>query len=76
MLSILASQTAVAIENARLYETVKDNERTLEKEIEFARGIQLALLPTELPSSARGRSRGQVRAGPPDRWRLYRFSGA
>jgi sigma-B regulation protein RsbU (phosphoserine phosphatase) len=49
VLSILASQTAVAIENARLYEKVTDNERTLEKEIEFARGIQLALLPTELP---------------------------
>jgi sigma-B regulation protein RsbU (phosphoserine phosphatase) len=49
ILSILASQTAVAIENARLYETVRDGERRLEREIEFARRVQIALLPTELP---------------------------
>jgi sigma-B regulation protein RsbU (phosphoserine phosphatase) len=49
ILRILASQTAVAIENARLYETVKDAERRLEREIEFARRVQIALLPTVLP---------------------------
>lgn len=54
ILSILASQTAVAIENARLYETVRDAERQLEREIEFARRIQTALLPTELPRRLRG----------------------
>lgn len=54
ILSILASQAAVAIENARLYETVRDGERKLEREIEFARRVQMALLPTELPKRPRG----------------------
>jgi phosphoserine phosphatase RsbU/P len=49
ILRILASQAAVAIENARLYEAVRDGERRLEREIEFARHVQMALLPTELP---------------------------
>jgi len=54
ILRILASQTAVAIENARLYETVFDAERRLEREIEFARRVQMALLPAELPRRLRG----------------------
>ena len=54
ILRILASQTAVAIENARLYEAVRDGERRLEREIEFARRVQIALLPTELPTRQRG----------------------
>jgi sigma-B regulation protein RsbU (phosphoserine phosphatase) len=49
LLGILASQVAVAIENARLYETVRASELRLEREIEFARRVQTALLPTELP---------------------------
>jgi sigma-B regulation protein RsbU (phosphoserine phosphatase) len=49
MLRILASQAAVAIDNARLYERVKEAEQTLEQEIEFARRVQIALLPAELP---------------------------
>ena len=49
ILRILAGHTAVAIENARLYETVRAGERRLEQEIEFARRVQMALLPTELP---------------------------
>ena len=49
ILRILAGHTAVAIENARLYETVRAGERRLEQEIEFARRVQTALLPTELP---------------------------
>jgi phosphoserine phosphatase RsbU/P len=54
MLRILASQAAVAIENARLYERVRDAELRLEQEIEFARRVQMALLPTELPRRFQG----------------------
>jgi len=49
ILTLLASQAAVAIENARLYETIRTNEIRLEKEIRFAQRVQAALLPTELP---------------------------
>jgi phosphoserine phosphatase RsbU/P len=49
ILTLLASQAAVAIENARLYETIRANEVRLEKEIHFAQRVQMALLPTELP---------------------------
>jgi len=49
ILTLLASQAAVAIENARLYETIRANELRLEKEIRFAQRVQMALLPTELP---------------------------
>lgn len=49
ILTLLASQAAVAIENARLYETISSNELRLEKEIQFAQRVQSALLPTELP---------------------------
>jgi sigma-B regulation protein RsbU (phosphoserine phosphatase) len=49
ILSLLASQAAVAIENARLYQTIRANEKRLEKEIRFAQRVQMALLPTELP---------------------------
>jgi sigma-B regulation protein RsbU (phosphoserine phosphatase) len=49
ILTLLASQAAVAIENARLYETIRANEVRLEKEIRFAQRVQAALLPTDLP---------------------------
>jgi sigma-B regulation protein RsbU (phosphoserine phosphatase) len=54
MLSILASQAAVAIDNARLYEHVRDAELRLEREIEFARRVQMALLPAEPPTQHEG----------------------
>ena len=54
MLRILASQAAIAIDNARLYETVRDAEHRLEREIEFARRVQMALLPAELPRQHQG----------------------
>ena len=54
MLRILASQAAVAIDNARLYETVRAAELRLEREIEFARRVQIALLPAELPKQHEG----------------------
>ena len=49
ILTPLANHTAVAIENARLYEAVAANEARLEKELRFAQRVQLALLPQELP---------------------------
>jgi len=54
ILTLLASQAAVAIENARLYETIRKNEERLEKELKFAQRVQTALLPTELPKRLRG----------------------
>jgi phosphoserine phosphatase RsbU/P len=54
ILTLLASQAAVAIENARLYETIRANELRLEKEIRFAQRVQAALLPTELPKRLKG----------------------
>ena len=54
ILTLLASQAAVAIENARLYETIRANELRLEKEIRFAQRVQTALLPTELPARMKG----------------------
>jgi sigma-B regulation protein RsbU (phosphoserine phosphatase) len=49
LLTLLASQAAVAIENARLYEQVRRSEERFEKELRFAQRVQMALLPTELP---------------------------
>jgi phosphoserine phosphatase RsbU/P len=54
VLTLLASQAAVAIENARLYETIRANEVRLEKEVRFAQRVQAALLPTELPTRLKG----------------------
>ena len=54
ILTLLASQAAVAIENARLYETVRGNEERLEKELQFAQRVQAALLPTGLPTRLKG----------------------
>ena len=53
LLTLLASQAAVAIENARLYEQVRRNEERIEKELRFAQRVQAALLPTEPPSRLR-----------------------
>ena len=54
ILTLLANHAAVAIENARLYETVVANEERLEKEVRFAQRVQAALLPAELPKRLRG----------------------
>ena len=40
LLTLLASQAAVAIENARLYEEVRRNEERIEKELRFAQRVQ------------------------------------
>jgi phosphoserine phosphatase RsbU/P len=54
LLTLLASQAAVAIENARLYEEVRRKEERIEKELRFAQRVQVALLPTEPPKTAEG----------------------
>lgn len=54
ILSLLASQAAVAIENARLYEQVRANQERLEKEVRFAQRVQAALLPAGPPKRLKG----------------------
>ena len=56
----LASQIAVAIENARLYQRVTQQEQRLEHDLDMAREVQLRLLPptaaalSRMPSSPPG----------------------
>jgi sigma-B regulation protein RsbU (phosphoserine phosphatase) len=54
ILTLLASQAAVAIENARLYEAVRANEERLERELRFAQRVQAALLPAGPPTRLKG----------------------
>jgi sigma-B regulation protein RsbU (phosphoserine phosphatase) len=54
ILTLLASQAAVAIENARLYQEASNNEARLEKELRFAKRVQEALLPSQLPKRVKG----------------------
>jgi len=49
MLTTLAAQVAIAIENARLYQAVHRQERQLERDIAMAREVQLRLLPPTAP---------------------------
>ena len=50
ILTTLAAQVAISIENARLYQAVRRQEAQLEKDIAMAREVQLRLLPPEAPS--------------------------
>ncbi len=54
LLTLLASQAAVAVENARLYEAVRANEERLEREVRFAQRVQMAFLPPALPKRTKG----------------------
>ena len=54
ILTLLASQCAVALENARLYEEVRATHERLEKEVRFARRVQAALLPAGPPKRMKG----------------------
>lgn len=45
----LAAQVAIAIENARLYEQIKEQERRLERDLALARQLQFRLLPAASP---------------------------
>jgi sigma-B regulation protein RsbU (phosphoserine phosphatase) len=49
MLTTLSAQVAIAIENARLYQAVRRQERQLERDIAMAREVQLRLLPPTAP---------------------------
>jgi len=52
MLTLLAPQIASAVENARLYDEVGQRERRIEEDLESARELQRALLPTVAPEIA------------------------
>ncbi|MBY0492901.1 MAG: GAF domain-containing protein [Cyanobacteria bacterium] len=54
LLTLLASEAAVAIENARLVESIRSSEERFEKELRLAQRVQMALLPQELPKRLRG----------------------
>jgi sigma-B regulation protein RsbU (phosphoserine phosphatase) len=54
ILTLLASQAAVAIENARLYDEVRSTQERLEKEVRFAQRVQAALLPAAPPKRLKG----------------------
>ncbi|HEY1983956.1 MAG TPA: GAF domain-containing protein [Terracidiphilus sp.] len=49
MLTTMAAQVAIAIENARLYQAVTRQEKQLERDIAMAREVQLRLLPSAAP---------------------------
>jgi len=49
ILTTLAAQLAIAIENARLYEEIARQETRLERELALARELQFRLLPHSLP---------------------------
>jgi len=49
VLTTLAAQLAIAIENARLYEEVARQEKRLERDLALARELQIRLLPPSLP---------------------------
>ncbi len=52
MLTTMAAQIAIAIENARLYQAVTRQEKQLERDIAMAREVQLRLLPSAAPEHA------------------------
>jgi sigma-B regulation protein RsbU (phosphoserine phosphatase) len=54
ILTLLAGQAAVAIENASLYEELRANQERLEKEVRFAQRVQMALLPAGPPKRLKG----------------------
>ena len=48
-LTTLASQVAISIVNARLYQRIHDEEQRMERDLQMAREVQLRLLPSEPP---------------------------
>ncbi len=61
VLTPLASQVAIAIENAGLYAELKRNERRLQRELRIARDIQHALFPEESPAGKGWEASAQFR---------------
>jgi sigma-B regulation protein RsbU (phosphoserine phosphatase) len=54
ILTLLAGEAAVAIENANLYEELRANQERLRKEVRFAQRVQMALLPAGPPKRLKG----------------------
>ena len=54
ILTLLASQAAVAIDNARLYQTIRAHKVRIEKELRFAQRVQSVLLPAGPPRRLSG----------------------
>lgn len=52
--TLMASQFAIAIQNAQLYHHVSLNQVRLERELRFAQRVQAALLPQGVPGRIRG----------------------
>jgi sigma-B regulation protein RsbU (phosphoserine phosphatase) len=52
VLTTLAAQVAIAIENARLYQAMRQQEAQLERDVSMAREVQLRLLPQAAPEMA------------------------
>ena len=48
-LTTLAAQVAIAIENARLYERIAEQENRLERDLAMARELQFRMLPADCP---------------------------
>ena len=54
LLTLLASQASIAIENAQLYDEIRRNELRIEKELRIAHRVQMALQPGEAPDLVPG----------------------
>ena len=52
-LTTLASQVAVSVANARLYQRIHDEEQRMERDLDMARQVQMRLLPAHPPQPAR-----------------------
>jgi len=52
MLSTLASYIAIALENARLYQELRDRQQRFERELDTARQAQVQILPPRVPCAA------------------------
>ncbi|HEX3372940.1 MAG TPA: SpoIIE family protein phosphatase [Edaphobacter sp.] len=52
-LSTLASQVAISIANARLYQRIHEEEQRMERDLEMARQVQLRLMPSRPPKLER-----------------------
>lgn len=50
MLSLIAPQIAISIENARLYEELEMRKRDMQKDLEAAQKLQSVILPSEPPN--------------------------
>ena len=63
-LSTLASQVAISIANARLYQRIHEEEQRMERDLEMARQVQLRLMPPSPPAFQRA-MRNASSPGPP-----------